>query len=174
MRRSRHKTLTDLDIKDNMHYVIASNHQTYFDPWMVLSNLPMRQWRKIGMPRAMVANRFFDLPVIGNYLRSMGSFPAREHPRDPYGLGYANRMLDAGFSTLIFPEGRITLHRQNPAYRGVSILAKRPDVRIIPLHIEWARPRIRARFRIGIGKPFDGSKMSAQEILNKVYEQPVE
>ena len=173
MMRSRHNELMDADLKAGHRYVIASNHQTYLDPWMVLSRLPMRQWKIIGLPRAMVANRFFDRPVMGNYLRSMGSFPAREHPRDPYGIDYADRMLDRGQSIVIFPEGKITLHRQNPAYRGVAILAERSDVRIIPMHLEWARPRWRLSLRVGIGKPFDGSKMTAEEILSRIYSLPV-
>lgn len=103
----------------------------------------------------------------------MGSFPAKPHPTDPYGLEYAAYLLDRGQSILIFPEGHITLRRENTARQGVMVLAKRPNVRIIPMHFEWARPRIRTRFRLGIGKPFDGSRMTSDEILDRIYATPI-
>jgi 1-acyl-sn-glycerol-3-phosphate acyltransferase len=165
--------IQESDIEPGIHYVIAANHQTYLDPWMVLSRIPTSIWKKIGTPRALVANRFFEYPILGSYLRSMGSFPAKAHRTDPYGLEYANRLLERGQSIVIFPEGRITLHRQNPARHGVMVLAQRPNVRIIPMHFEWARPRSKAKFDLGVGKPFDGSKMTAQEILDRIYSVPV-
>jgi 1-acyl-sn-glycerol-3-phosphate acyltransferase len=160
------------DIEPGMRYVMAGNHQSYLDPWMVLGGIPLSIWRKTGMPRAMASNRFFNNPVVANYLRSLGSFPAKEHPTDPYGLDYSEFLLDHGQSIVIFPEGHVTLHRENTARHGIQALAQMPNVRIIPVHFEWARPRWRARFEIGIGKPFDGSKMTAQEILDRVYDIP--
>ncbi|HUD10860.1 MAG TPA: lysophospholipid acyltransferase family protein [Candidatus Saccharimonadia bacterium] len=171
--RRKHIELKAADIKPGMRYVIAANHQTYLDPWMSLSLIPLSLWKKLGMPRALVVNRFFSYPLVGSYLRSMGSFPAKVHPTDPYGLEYATQLLDRGQSIVIFPEGHVTLQRQNPARRGVMVLAQQPNVRVIPMHFEWARPRIRSNFNVGIGKPFDGSKMTAQQILDAVYSIPV-
>jgi hypothetical protein len=171
--RHRHVELSLKDIEPGMRYVIAANHQTYLDPWMALARIPMPIWRKIGLPRAFVANRFFGYPIIGTYLKSMGSFPAKKHPTDPYGLDYATYSLDHGQSVVIFPEAHITLNRQNPARRGVMELAHLPNVRVIPMHFEWRRPRSRGQFDFGIGKPFDGSKMTAQQILDRVYSIPV-
>jgi hypothetical protein len=45
---------------------------------------------------------------------------------------------------------------------------------IVPAHIEWKRGWPWRTFKLGIGKPFDGSAMTAQEILDRVYDQPVE
>lgn len=173
MLRGQNIQLAESDIEPGFRYIIVANHQTYLDPWMVLSRIPMNIWNKIGMPRAFVANRFFGYPIVGSYLRSMGSFPAKPHPTDPYGLDYAVHLLDRGQSIVIFPEAHITLHRENAARRGVAELAKQPHVKLIPMHFEWARPRIRANLRIAIGKPFDGSKMTPQKILDKVYDLPV-
>jgi 1-acyl-sn-glycerol-3-phosphate acyltransferase len=161
------------DIEPGVRYVIASNHQTWLDAWMVLSCIPMSIWRVIGFPRVFASNRFFGYPFVGNYVRSMGCFPAKPHPTDPYGLDYAAYLLDRGQSVLIFPEGHITLNRENSARQGVMVLARQANVRIIPMHFEWARPRIRSRFRLGIGKAFDGSQMSAEEILDAIYKVPI-
>jgi 1-acyl-sn-glycerol-3-phosphate acyltransferase len=170
--RRQNVTLKASDVHGNNKYVVVANHQTYMDPWMVMSLISMTMWRQIGMPRALVANRFFNYPVLGTYLRSMGSFPAKPHPTDPYGLEYAEYLLSHHKSIVIFPEGHITLNRQNPARRGVMELAHMPNVHVIPVHLEWARPRWKGRLEIGIGKPFDGSKMIAQEILDRVYDTP--
>jgi 1-acyl-sn-glycerol-3-phosphate acyltransferase len=165
--------LTAEDIEPGMRYVVASNHQHWFDPWMILCRIPQAVWNRIGMPRAMASNRFFSYPLVGPYMKSMGSFPAKRHPTEPYGLEYATYLLDHGKSLLVFPEGHVTLHRENTARRGVMELAQLPNVRVIPVHFEWARPRIRARFRVGIGRPFDASQMTAQEILDRIYALPL-
>jgi 1-acyl-sn-glycerol-3-phosphate acyltransferase len=173
MLRKKNLVLEIADIEPGMRYVIASNHQHWFDAWMLLSRIPLAIWNRIGLPRVMASNRFFGYPVVAPYLKSMGCFPAKPHPTDPFGLDYAAYLLDHGKSLIVFPEGHVTLHRENTARRGVAELAQLPNVRIIPIHFEWARPRIRARFSIGIGKPFDGSQMTAQEILDRIYDLPL-
>jgi 1-acyl-sn-glycerol-3-phosphate acyltransferase len=155
-----------------MHYVMAANHQTYLDPWVVPGSIPFGYWIKMGLPRAFVANRFFGYFFVGNLLRSVGSFPAKEHPTDPYGLDYAFTVMERGQSIMIFPEGGLSKKREKPARRGVMVLAQQPNVRIIPVHIEWRHMDRLSTFDIGIGKPFDGSKMSAQEIMDRIYDQP--
>ncbi len=81
--------------------------------------------------------------------------------------------MGRGQSIGIFPEGGLSKNREKPARRGVMVLAQQPNVRIIPVHIEWRGEGRFKTFDMGIGKPFDGSKMSAQEILDRIYEQPV-
>jgi 1-acyl-sn-glycerol-3-phosphate acyltransferase len=162
------------DFRPNRRYVIAANHQTYFDPWMVPASVPFKIWATAGMPRAFVANRFFSYPLVGNALRIVGAFPAREHPTDPFGLAYAERLLDRGHSIIIFPEGGIAKHREKPAFRGVSVLAQQPRVSVIPMHLEWRdKSRWYKGLDMGVGKPFDGSRMTAQQILDLVYDVPV-
>jgi hypothetical protein len=45
---------------------------------------------------------------------------------------------------------------------------------VIPAHIEWTKCWFGYTFKLGIGKPFDASAMTAQEILDRVYAQPVD
>jgi 1-acyl-sn-glycerol-3-phosphate acyltransferase len=161
------------DVKPTLRYVLAANHQTYLDPWVVPGCIPNAAWRKMGRPRAFVANRFFDYPFVGNLLRSIGAFPAKQHATDPFGLDYAISLLDRGQSVIIFPEGHIARQRQWGARKGVMVLAREPNVRIVPVHIEWRLAGLRTSFDIRIGKPFDGSKMTAQQILDRVYSLPV-
>lgn len=160
-------------IESGVRYVIAVNHQTYFDPWVVPGSIPYSYWLKMGMPRAFVANRFFGYPLVGNLLRSVGAFPARKHSIDPYGLAYATMLMERGQSIIIFPEGGLSRNREKRAHNGVMVLAHMPNVKVIPIHLEWHGEGWRRRLDMGIGKPFDGSKMTAQEILDRIYALPV-
>jgi 1-acyl-sn-glycerol-3-phosphate acyltransferase len=162
------------DIDPSFHYVLAPNHQTYFDPWVIPASLPISWWRKLGQARVFIANRFFSYPFVGNFMRSCGGFPAREHPTDPYGLDYAQALMHRGYSIGIFPEGGLSKNREKPAKRGVMVLAQQPNTRVIPVHIEWRKQSRLMCFDMHIGKPFDGSKMTAQEILDAIYALPVD
>lgn len=164
---------TEEHIEPGVKYVIAVNHQTYFDPWVVPGSIPYSCWLKMGMPRAFVANRFFGYPLVGNLLRSVGAFPAKQHPTDPYGLAYATTLMERGQSIIIFPEGGLSRNREKRAHNGVMVLAHIPNVKVIPIHLEWYGEGWKRCLDMGIGKPFDGSKMTAQEILDHIYALPV-
>jgi 1-acyl-sn-glycerol-3-phosphate acyltransferase len=164
--------LTPSDIDKAKSYLVVSNHQTWLDPSVITANIPLTLWSVVGWPRAFANNRFFSVPLFGIFLRSIGAFPAREHPRDPYGLAYAEHLLSIHQSIIIFPEGRITLSRENPARRGVEVLAHLANVEVIPVHLGWRRAGILSSYRIAIGKPFDAHDMTAQEILDHVYSLP--
>lgn len=159
-----------------MRYVVAANHQHYIDPWVITGLIPSSVWRRVGLPRTFVHNRFFEYPVVGFVFRSIGCFPAHQHPTDPYGLPYAFNLLERRHSILIFPEGRMDRNRTRewPAKSGVSVLARQPDVRIIPVHLEWNRTSGRRYVDIGVGPPFDASRMTAQEILDFIFALPVQ
>jgi 1-acyl-sn-glycerol-3-phosphate acyltransferase len=173
LRASRRGSLDPADISIDKRYVLAANHQAAIDPFILTGQISTQTWDAMGWPRIFAMNRFFSYPVVGTIVKCLGSFPAKDHPVYPSGLTYANYALDHGSSVMIFPEGRVTLHREHDAKIGVQVLAQQPDVMIIPVHIEWARPRILARFRIGIGKPIDASGMTAQQILEYIYRLPV-
>ncbi|HEX3082233.1 MAG TPA: lysophospholipid acyltransferase family protein [Candidatus Saccharimonadia bacterium] len=163
------------DIEPGMRYVVASNHQTFLDPFVVPAFFSFRLWGKLGRPHTMVANRFFRNPIFGFYLRSVGCFPARVHATDPYGLDYARVHLDRGESVIIYPEGKLSRRRQNRAHNGIMVLAHQPNVRVIPVHIEWRRNRWGFYILDAcVGKPFDARQMLAEEILEYIYSVPVD
>lgn len=80
-----------------------------------------------------------------------------------------------GHTVYICPEGGLTRRGDRPVRPGVAALARIENVMIIPAHIEWKLyGRWSRTFRVGIGKPFDASRMTADQIMNRVYAQPVE
>jgi len=156
-------------------YIIASNHQSIVDAFVICSQFPFRVWRHMGTFRYFAARGLFKVPVLRDILMGLGCFPARPHPRWPSGLEYGLRMLHKGKTVLIFPEGRRNVRGEGKVYRGVEELAhSHPHAMVVPVHIEWkVRWKYIRSFRIAIGEPFDGGKMTAQEIMDRIYALPV-
>lgn len=173
-RRSLANELTEADIVHGTRYVVASNHQRGIDPFYICTQIPYRIWRHMGTLNYFTANKFMDTPLLGRILLRFGCFPAKAHHKYPHGLDYARKMLARGNTILIFPEGRRTRQGETAARRGVQVLAHEPNIMMIPAHIRWTKHWYGYTFKLGIGKPFDGSQMTAQEILDRVYAQPVD
>lgn len=173
-RRSIANELEERDLVHGSRYVVACNHQSGIDPFFICTQLPYRIWRHMGTLNYFAANMYINMPVVGAVIMRLGAFPAKVHHRHPYGLGYATQMLRRGNTVLIFPEGRRTRRGESPVRHGIEALAQEPNVMVVPAHIEWSVGRPWRTFKLGIGKPFDASTLSAQEIMDRVYAQPVE
>ena len=159
------------EISANKPYVIVANHTGMPDPFLICYSLSLKHHKKLSPYRFFIVNRFFYAP-LGIYLRFMGGFPAHKHEKLPYGLDVAYEAIQANQTVVIFPEGKIskTSKQQFEPKRGVSVLAKEKDVKLIPARVKWNRERkLLQSYEIAIGKPFDGSKMSPQQILDVVY-----
>lgn len=163
------------DVVHGSRYIIAANHQSLVDTFVICSQFPVSVWRHMGTLRYFAARGLFRAPVLREFLMANGSFPARHTDRWPSGLEYGIRMLHKGKTVMIFPEGWRTVAGTGKAYRGVEALAhSHPHAMVVPVHIQWhVRWKIFRTFRIHIGAPFDGSKMSAQEILDRIYDLPL-
>jgi 1-acyl-sn-glycerol-3-phosphate acyltransferase len=79
-------------------FIIASNHQTYIDPF----------W--IGFPisrpiRFLAWNRIFDWPVLGRLTGLLGAWPLEIEGSDPTAIRRSLQWLRSGGGVVIFPEG---------------------------------------------------------------------
>ena len=110
--------------------IIASNHQTYFDPiWMTLP--VKRQLRYLAWSES------FDWPVIGKIIRLLGAWPIQIEKTDPTAIRRSLQLLKNGGAIVIFPEGRRVspdgkLHRIK---NGASRMALEANVPILPITI---------------------------------------
>ncbi|MDX6694149.1 MAG: 1-acyl-sn-glycerol-3-phosphate acyltransferase [Blastocatellia bacterium] len=78
--------------------IIASNHQTYFDPFW--AGVPIK--RPI---RFLAWNESFDWPVVGRFLGLFGAWPLKLEKSDPTAIRRSLQWLREGGAIYIFPEG---------------------------------------------------------------------
>ena len=174
MLRDRKIELAASDLKPGEHYVIASNHQTHVDPFVINVLLPHPVMLKLKTVRTIAHTVFFSNVFNRTFMTMLGAFPTKEHPILPHGLECARDLLNSGQTVQIFPEGRMTVPGATPAKQGVAIMAQWPGVKIIPVHMDWHRHgRFGRTLNLGVGKPFSGKGMTAQEILDRVLALPV-
>jgi 1-acyl-sn-glycerol-3-phosphate acyltransferase len=112
------------------NYLFASNHRAYGDPPAVSCRLP----REVHF---VAKDTLFKIPVLGPLIRYLNAFPIRREVFDREAMGHAVKLLDAGKSVLIFPEGgRIHTEELGTARSGVGYLAIHTGVPVVPIFIE--------------------------------------
>ena len=131
--------------------IFASNHQSHFDTPVILDSLPPR-WRYRVAPA--MAKEFFKAHFFPeqygraawftnslNYYLASFFFNAFPLPQREAGtrqtLRYAGELIGAGYSILIFPEGKRTqageINRFQP---GVAMMGSRLEVPVVPVRLE--------------------------------------
>jgi len=160
---------------DNNRYIMAANHQSGIDPFMITAAFQPRTILRLLPFRYITANIHLYRLRYGWLLRAMGGFPSHSSTRETHGLGRAKSIIEKANTLCIFPEGQRSLPHEIEAKRGVQILARETGAFIIPLHIHWHRQSsFNRRVFITIGDPFDARDMTAQQILDRIYALPLE
>jgi len=138
--------------------IIAYNHRSYFDPLVV--GLAMA---RVGRPiRAMAKKELFDVPVVGQALRSIGAIEVDRGSGKAGPIVAARAALEAGEAVMIAPQGTIP---RGPAFfdpnievrRGVAQLAHETRAPVIPLGL-WGTEKVWPRSARGpkisvVGRP---------------------
>ena len=133
--------------------IIASNHRSFMDPWVI--GMLLRR------PVYYVAKtELFHRPFTAWLLSSLGAFPVDRGGGDRDAMDAARRILDRGDVVVIFPEGtRIRPGALGTPKRGVGRLALQTGAPVVPVALigtgairrGW---RIRPhRVRIRAGRP---------------------
>jgi 1-acyl-sn-glycerol-3-phosphate acyltransferase len=134
-------------------YIIASNHQAWYDPALLLMALPTLPMIYSMARRDTVFNRAWKRAIV----RRLGVFAIepREGELDLTGLASVYHVLSRGGRVLIFPEGRYSRGRRlRPLKKGIAHFALQAGVPIVPIAIEGAdRLRLGARITVSVGTP---------------------
>ena len=135
-------------------YIIASNHQAWFDPAFLLLALPETVPMVYSMARRdTVFNRGWKRVIV----RRLGVFAIApsDGELDHLGLSSVYHVLSRGGRVLIFPEGRYSRGRRlRPLRKGVAHFALQAGVPIVPVAIEGLdRLRLGSRVTITVGTP---------------------
>lgn len=148
--------------------LIASNHQTYLDPYWIC--LPVHR----NPLRFMAWDRAFEWPVVGPFIRKLGAFPVNIEKGSVASLKASLRVLREGATLIVFPEGarcypdgRLLEFKQ-----GAALVAIQANVPVLPVTIRggnkvWPRgasfPRPR-KIEIVYHEPIDtGNFLSGSE-----------
>jgi glycerol-3-phosphate dehydrogenase (NAD(P)+) len=135
--------------------VIASNHRSFLDPFVIGCTLP---WRR---PMQYVAKvELFEPRWQGWLLSRLGAFPIRRGQSDEAAMETARLVLDRGGTIGIFPEGtRIRSGSLSTPKRGVGRLALESGAAVVPVAVHGTERvrrgwRIRPRkVRLRVGRP---------------------
>jgi 1-acyl-sn-glycerol-3-phosphate acyltransferase len=134
-------------------YIIAANHQAWFDPAFIIPFFPARPLIYTMAKRQTVFNRAWKrrlLPMIGVFPIS----PDRGE-LDEQGLRTVYQVLERGGVMLMFPEGRYSRGRAlRPLKNGIGFFALNAGVPIVPVAVQgtgslWPFKRI----EVSIGTP---------------------
>jgi 1-acyl-sn-glycerol-3-phosphate acyltransferase len=110
--------------------IIASNHQTYIDPfWLSL---------EIKRPTRYLAwSAAFNWPVVGRVITWFGAWPLALEGSDPAAIRKSLQWLRDGGAVVIFPEGaRSTVSGELERFKAGAVrLALEADVPILPVTI---------------------------------------
>lgn len=126
--------------------IIASNHQTYLDPFWV--SLPIKR-----PTRYLAWNESFDWPIIGRFMGLLGAWPIKLEKSDPTAIRRSLQWLREGGAVYIFPEGgRCTPDGELMRFKNGAVrLALEAGVPILPVTIRgghrvwpkgWSVPRL--------------------------------
>ena len=134
-------------------FIIASNHQAWFDPLFIALLLRDQPMVYSMAKRETVFNRGWKRWLVPRF----GVFPIspRHGELDLRGVATVYRVLAKGGIVLIFPEGRYSRGRRLlPLKHGVAHFALQSGVPIVPVALEGIdRLRPRGRVRVTVGHP---------------------
>src|ERR687892_167320 len=123
--------------------IVAANHRSFLDPFVIGATLP---WRR---PMNYVAKReLFERRWQGWLLSRLGAFPIRRGESDEEAMRTARIVVERGGTICIFPEGtRIRAGSLATPKRGVGRLALQTGAPVLPVAVVGSE-RVRRGWRI--------------------------
>ena len=144
-------------------YVLAANHNSNFDPWLLgLPLFPRRYLRFMGK------SELFWTP-LKQVLMAWGAFPVRRGERDTEAIDEAIRLCRAGHVVVMFPEGTrrkkgLRKKYEAKAHSGAARIALEAGVPLVPAGIVGTdRLGKLARLRVRYGTPLDLSDLAGHK-----------
>lgn len=123
-------------LPDRGPFVLAPNHQSYLDGFLICSVLPLRLIRGIFI---VGAPEYFATALLARIATFFHLVPVDPDSNLVGAMQTAAAGLRAGRVLLIFPEGERSLDGNPAAFRkGTAILAARLSVPIVPVAIDGA------------------------------------
>ncbi len=152
-------------------FILASNHLSNFDPPLMAAAYP----RPLNF---MAKEELFRNYLFGKILSNLHAFPVKRGGSDMVAIRKAIKILNAGQGLLIFPQGtRKNSFESDNLKRGISFLAKKTGVQIIPAKIfgtdtalaSGSRKVKLCKIRVVFGRPMNIDKdITDDDLLIKI------
>ncbi|EYB69415.1 phospholipid/glycerol acyltransferase [Deinococcus phoenicis] len=117
--------------------IVAANHRTNLDPFLIARSLPPGRFLQF------MAKKELFVPVIGHIIRGGGSFPVDRSTNDLGAVRTSLRILQAGGTLGIFPEGT---RGGGEMQGGVALLALKGKAPVLPVGLSRNGKRWVVRF----------------------------
>lgn len=161
--------------------IFMANHVSTIDPLPIIKVLrPFTRRVAIGAATDVLYVQYKRFAPLADFLFNTYPFPRSEGENVKPGLEATGRLLDQGFSVLIFPEGKISPNgKLQPFKKGAGLLAVEMGVPIIPIKIEGTReisppyvifPRHRGKVSVSFGKPLLFTKQDSYGVATETIE----
>src|SRR3954452_16067495 len=157
-------------IPDEGGVILASNHRSFLDPFVVGA------W--LGRPVFFVAKReLFENRLTGWFLNCLRASPIRRGESDEESVETAKQILARGDALVIFPEG--TRHREGSlgsAKRGVGRLALESGAPVVPVAVHgterarrgWVFRPVKVKVRLGRPLTFPQVDSAPRQLATEV------
>ncbi len=135
--------------------ILAMNHESYLDP--PLAGIACQ--REIYY---LARKTLLDWPILGPILPHLNVIPVNQDRADMSALKNVIRLVRAGHSTVIFPEGSRTLDGDfMPALPGLGLIIAKTLAPVVPMRIFGAhqafprggKPRLFTPITLVVGEP---------------------
>lgn len=141
--------------------IIASNHVSNNDPPFI--GIVFKGKYTFMAKEELFKNRFF-----GWLIRKLGAFPVKRGAKDTAAIDKAIDSLAEGRTFIIFPEGTRSKDGElGRAKSGVSIIAVRANVPVIPVFVKYGRKKFRRNALISIGEAIPKEEFEAADVTDK-------
>ncbi len=147
--------------------LMVANHQSFLDPPAIAVGIRHRQ------ADFLARGGLFNFKPFGWFIKNLHAMPIKQGAGDAGAMKVTIAKLNAGKMMVVFPEGSRTSDGQMLEFqRGIAVLIKRADCKIVPVGIAgafdvWPRtkkfPRLfTRRIVVCFGDPIDSDELLAE------------
>jgi long-chain acyl-CoA synthetase len=153
----------ELPLREN--FILCPNHSSFMDGFVIAASVPVNLKRKMFF---LGFRDYFKVPIIRNIIKLIRIIPIDSATHLIDAMQACAYVLNNGKSMCIFPEGARTIDGEIKEFKkGIGILAKELNVRLVPVYIKgtygaWSRTvRFPKSFSISVifGKPQDTNEL---------------
>lgn len=151
-------------MKTDAPVIFICNHMSHKDGALIASVLHKKK------PYFLIAKDWYDKKQFGVFLKAYGSVPVDRSGMDTGWYDACRKLVEAGTSILIFPEGKTSKGEMNEFQPGFAVLAEKTGASVVECaHVGSYKLFLgeRKRIRVGTGYQLECPKELRKSIYAK-------